>query len=86
MKQSNGLCRLARTFPQRVENARLTIKLYMLVSPVLGKPPFFKDLSPFGPAPDVNDTVGELPSRGRTAINRHPIKLRPVNGAYFPKR
>jgi len=58
MKQSNGLCRLARTFHvravQRVGNARLTIKLYRSVSPMLGKPPFFKDLSSFGPAPDVN--------------------------------
>ena len=58
MKQSNGLCRLARTFHVRaarqVENARLTVEFCGLVFPALGTAPFPKDSSPFGPAPDVN--------------------------------
>ena len=58
MEQSNGLRRIARTFhvraAQRVENARLMDEFYGLVSPALRKAPFPEDLSPFGPAPDVN--------------------------------
>ena len=58
VKQSNGLRRVAQTFhvraAQRVENAHLTGEFCGLMSPTLGKTPFLKDLSPFGPAPDVN--------------------------------
>jgi len=67
VKQSNGLRRVAQTFhvraAQRVENAHLTGEfcgscpersVEGLMSPTLGKTPFLKDLSPFGPAPDVN--------------------------------
>ncbi|MGC1376893.1 MAG: hypothetical protein WA821_11740, partial [Anaerolineales bacterium] len=38
----------------RVEHARLMDEFYGAASPTLRETPFPKDLSPFGPAPDVN--------------------------------
>ena len=58
VKQSNGLCRIARTFhvraAQQVEHARLMDEFYGAAFPTLREAPFPKGLSPFGPAPDVN--------------------------------